>query len=169
MNHSIKNIGILAHVDAGKTSLTEHFLLLGEASLEALATIDENLMEKYFNGESILDEELLNGLIMMMPEAKRKDDAEFHAKVFKVEHDKILGRIAYLRNFQRQLCVRDTVFNQRLQKEEKAAQIFRFSGKKAQGLVKYTMPKPCWAVMLFEIEPLPPGSGFRYESMVRTM
>lgn len=32
----------------------------------------------------------------------------------------------------------------------------------------YTMPKPCWAVVYFFIEPLPKGSGIVYESQVRT-
>lgn len=36
----------------------------------------------------------------------------------------------------------------------------------ASGFVAYTMPKPCWAVMRFEIEPLPRGSGIRYSSVV---
>lgn len=30
----------------------------------------------------------------------------------------------------------------------------------------YTMPKPCWAVTRFRVEPLPPGSGLRYQSVV---
>ncbi|WP_204244996.1 TetM/TetW/TetO/TetS family tetracycline resistance ribosomal protection protein [Cloacibacillus sp. An23] len=38
--------------------------------------------------------------------------------------------------------------------------------KKGRGFVEYTMPKPCWAVMLFEIEPLPLGSGVVFESAV---
>ena len=32
----------------------------------------------------------------------------------------------------------------------------------------YTMPKPCWAIVEFLIEPLPKGSGIIYESNVRT-
>ena len=32
----------------------------------------------------------------------------------------------------------------------------------------YTMPKPCWAIVTFLIEPLPNGSGIIYESKVRT-
>ncbi|MCB2289871.1 TetM/TetW/TetO/TetS family tetracycline resistance ribosomal protection protein [Clostridium sp. CS001] len=32
----------------------------------------------------------------------------------------------------------------------------------------YTMPKPCWAIVTFLIEPLPIGSGIVYESQVRT-
>lgn len=36
------------------------------------------------------------------------------------------------------------------------------------GEESYTMPKPCWAVVDFFIEPLPRGSGIIYESQVRT-
>lgn len=35
----------------------------------------------------------------------------------------------------------------------------------AYGFEAYTMPKPCWAVVKFLIEPLPRGSGFVYESI----
>lgn len=38
--------------------------------------------------------------------------------------------------------------------------------KRAHGYVEYTMPKPCWAVMDFEIEPLPLGTGVVFESTV---
>lgn len=36
----------------------------------------------------------------------------------------------------------------------------------AEGFEAYTMPKPCWAVVRFLIEPLPRGSGFQYECRV---
>ncbi|MBU3112395.1 elongation factor G [Clostridium lacusfryxellense] len=36
------------------------------------------------------------------------------------------------------------------------------------GESRYTMPKPCWAIVEFLIEPLPKGSGVVYESLVRT-
>lgn len=35
-----------------------------------------------------------------------------------------------------------------------------------EGFDAYTMPKPCWAVLRFRIEPLPRGSGLIYESVV---
>ena len=35
----------------------------------------------------------------------------------------------------------------------------------AWGFECYTMPKPCWAVVKFYLEPLPPGSGLVYESV----
>jgi len=37
---------------------------------------------------------------------------------------------------------------------------------KAQGYARYTMPKPCWAVTRFEIEPGERGSGIVYQSKV---
>ena len=36
----------------------------------------------------------------------------------------------------------------------------------ASGFVVYTMPKPCWAIMRFEIEPAPRGSGVTFKSTV---
>ncbi len=38
--------------------------------------------------------------------------------------------------------------------------------QKGEGFEAYTMPKPCWAVVRFLIEPLPRGSGFQYECRV---
>ncbi len=35
-----------------------------------------------------------------------------------------------------------------------------------EGFVAYTMPKPCWAVLKFEIEPAPRGSGVTFSSSV---
>ncbi len=37
----------------------------------------------------------------------------------------------------------------------------------AEGLEVYTMPKPCWAVVRLLVEPLPRGSGIRYESVIK--
>lgn len=39
--------------------------------------------------------------------------------------------------------------------------------KKAEGYVRYWMPKPCWAIMTFLIEPGAIGSGVVYDSKVR--
>ncbi len=39
-------------------------------------------------------------------------------------------------------------------------------GKTAEGFVRYWLPKPCWAIMKFRIEPLPTGSGVIFESIV---
>ncbi|KIL40446.1 GTP-binding protein [Gordoniibacillus kamchatkensis] len=36
-----------------------------------------------------------------------------------------------------------------------------------EGFVSYTMPKPCWAILRFRIEPGERGSGLQYSSMAR--
>ncbi|MCI3921445.1 TetM/TetW/TetO/TetS family tetracycline resistance ribosomal protection protein [Paenibacillus sp. TRM 82003] len=36
-----------------------------------------------------------------------------------------------------------------------------------EGFVAYTMPKPCWAILRFRMEPLPRGSGLQYGAQVR--
>ena len=38
--------------------------------------------------------------------------------------------------------------------------------KKAEGYIRYWMPKPCWAIMTFLIEPAPLNSGVIYSSVV---
>lgn len=49
----------------------------------------------------------------------------------------------------------------------KPAVIYRETiAKAASGFVAYTMPKPCWAIMRFEIEPAPRGSGVTFKSKV---
>ncbi|XEC95248.1 GTP-binding protein [Paenibacillus tarimensis] len=36
-----------------------------------------------------------------------------------------------------------------------------------EGFIAYTMPKPCWAILRFRIEPGSPGSGLQYSAQVR--
>lgn len=36
-----------------------------------------------------------------------------------------------------------------------------------EGFVAYTMPKPCWAILRFQMEPLPRGAGLQYDAQVR--
>lgn len=40
--------------------------------------------------------------------------------------------------------------------------------KSGYGFAAYTMPKPCWAIVRFYIEPMPRGTGLIYECKVRT-
>lgn len=49
----------------------------------------------------------------------------------------------------------------------KPAVIYRETiAQAAEGFVAYTMPKPCWAIMKFLIEPAPRGSGVTFASQV---
>ena len=46
--------------------------------------------------------------------------------------------------------------------------IFKETPKiKAKGYESYTMPKPCWAKVELEIEPLPRGSGLKFKSVIK--
>ena len=38
--------------------------------------------------------------------------------------------------------------------------------RKATGFAAYTMPKPCWAILEFDLEPAPRGSGISFASVV---
>ena len=38
--------------------------------------------------------------------------------------------------------------------------------ERARGFVAYTMPKPCWAILEFDLEPGPRGSGVTFSSVV---
>ncbi len=60
----------------------------------------------------------------------------------------------------------DTRFGMKV-RFSKPAVIYRETiAKAASGFVAYTMPKPCWAIMRFEIEPAPRGSGVTFRSNV---
>lgn len=60
----------------------------------------------------------------------------------------------------------DTRFGMKV-RFSKPAVIYRETiAKAASGFVVYTMPKPCWAIMRFEIEPAPRGSGVTFRSNV---
>ncbi len=79
-------------------------------------------------------------------------------------HIKVMGPI--------QLEILDSVLESRYSLKVTFGQpsvIYRETPSRAgEGYVAYLMPKPCWAILRFRIEPGPPGSGLRYESLVRS-
>ena len=60
----------------------------------------------------------------------------------------------------------DTRFNMKVTFSKPAVIYKETITKAASGFVAYTMPKPCWAIMRFEIEPAPRGSGVTFKSTV---
>ena len=40
-------------------------------------------------------------------------------------------------------------------------------GKSGCGEEAYLMPKPCWAIVKLRVDPLPPGSGIQFESVIK--
>ena len=130
---------------------------------EALAERDENILDTYLNGGKISDElkavtltklikeenlfpvlsgsalkdegiqNLLDFIYKYMPRAEHYD-GEPSAIVFKVEHDKTMGRIAHIRMFGGRLKSRDTVYNVTREKDEKITQIRKFQGAKSENV-----------------------------------
>ena len=60
----------------------------------------------------------------------------------------------------------DTRFGMKVSFSKPAVIYKETIAKPASGFVAYTMPKPCWAIMRFEIEPAPRGSGVTFKSTV---
>ncbi len=84
-----------------------------------------------------------------------KKEKEFHLKILgpiqtEVLKDSLLNRFGIASSFQSPKI------------------IYKETPKSsAEGFVRYWMPKPCWAIMKFMVEPLSPGSGVHFESKVR--
>lgn len=83
-----------------------------------------------------------------------KDERELHIKIMGKIQVEVLERIIEQRYGLKAIFEQPTV----IYKETPA--------KAGLGIVRYTMPKPCWAVILFKIEPLEQGSGVHYSSIV---
>ena len=79
-------------------------------------------------------------------------------------HIKVMGPI--------QLEILDSVLEERFGLKVTFGQpsvIYKETPSRAgEGYIAYLMPKPCWAILRFQIEPGPPGSGLVYESLVRS-
>lgn len=69
--------------------------------------------------------ELLDAVISWLPRASEKQTGELAGYVFKLEHDREVGRVAYVRMYGGALKNRDTVFA-----DEKVTQIRKWSGAK---------------------------------------
>ncbi|RLD40367.1 MAG: GTP-binding protein [Bacteroidetes bacterium] len=127
---------------------------------ESVLNNDEVLMERYLNNENITTDELkqsmsqqvldnklfptllgsakyaigiielLDAITQFMPTAKGDPSAAVSGIVYKVEHDKTIGKIASVRLFNGTLKNRDMVFNASQDKEEKISQIRKLRGQK---------------------------------------
>ena len=132
-----------------------------EQALETLAEKDEEVLVKFLNDESLKwklistkvvelthkqqliplfcgvakngigMDELMEGVINFLPDAPNNIQSEPTGLVFKLDHDKTLGKIAHVRLFSGIVRNRDTIINHSQQKEEKIAQIKKvFTDKK---------------------------------------
>lgn len=124
-----------------------------ETLCEAIVETDDDLLAQFLEGESLAFQalnqalmratakstlfpvvagvaksgvgitELLDALVTYLPQAEDRSQMPFSAVVFKIEHDKVLGKMAYLRLFAGKLAARVKVFNATRDKEEKAGQL----------------------------------------------
>ncbi|KRF02431.1 GTP-binding protein [Paenibacillus sp. Soil766] len=79
-------------------------------------------------------EELLAAVLDYLPEPRGDAEQPLSAVVFKVERDKSMGRMAYVRLYEGTIRNRDTVVNATQGVEEKVTQIRRIDGRKAEDL-----------------------------------
>ncbi|MEN8139411.1 MAG: translation factor GTPase family protein [Bacteroidota bacterium] len=136
----------------GKESFDEDFDSLGQAVLSVQVEASE---EKDYQklGEAM---EILNIEDPQLDLMWYKEEREFHIKILgpiqtEVLKDTISTRFGIEANFLTPKV------------------IYKETPKKsAEGFVRYWMPKPCWAIMTFLIEPAPPGSGVTFTSKVRS-
>ncbi len=136
-----------------KNTQNNELTLLQEKYIELLAEQNDQLLDDYLNGIEISGErvhkiiqelslkadlfpvmlgiakvgegiqKLLDAVLEYIPSAKTDSDSELSGLVFKLEHDKKLGRLAHIRLFKGILKNRDTVYNYSLNIEEKIARI----------------------------------------------
>jgi len=131
-----------------------------EQSIESLADLDEEILEKYLEGEELRWDEvrnklkelsnkqklvpvftgvaklgigiesLLRGIIDFLPDAKMDSNTDVSAMVYKLEHDNVLGKLAHVRIFGGNLKTRDLINNFTLKKGGKIAQIKKVTAGK---------------------------------------
>lgn len=143
---------ILAGDILGKGLATDNFNTISQAvlSVQAMA-VEEKDYQKL--GEAL---EILNIEDPQLDFQWYKTEREFHLKILgpiqtEVLKDNLLHRFNIAANF-----LPPKVIYKETPKQA------------AEGYVRYWMPKPCWAIMTFLIEPAPLGSGITFTSKVRT-
>jgi len=132
--------------------------------IESILNNDEALMDRYLNNDifqiedlkksmaaQVLDNklfpllfgsakfdigirELLDAITQYMPVAEGDPSAVVSGIVYKVEHDKTIGRIASVRLYNGSLKNRDVIFNATQAKEEKISQIRKLQGQKYEDI-----------------------------------
>ena len=135
----------------GEIVYDQDYSSLGESVLSVQAIPDQ---EKDYQslGEAL---EILNNEDPQLDFQWYKNEREYHLKILgpiqtEVLKDNLLNRFAIESSFL------------------KPKVIYKETPKSAaEGYVRYWMPKPCWAIMTFYIEPGVLGSGVVFESKVR--
>ncbi len=143
---------VLAGDVLGRTKFVDEFNTISQAvlSVQALAQEEKDYQKL---GEGL---EILNIEDPQLEFQWYKEEREFHLKILgpiqtEVLKDSLVNRFDIAADF-----LPPTVIYKETPKQS------------AEGYVRYWMPKPCWAIMIFLIEPAPLGSGVTFISKVRT-
>ncbi|MFS1515034.1 GTP-binding protein [Bacillus sp. SCS-151] len=135
-----------------------------ERLVEAVSEHDDSILHKFLEGEEITNDllkekinllsarcdlfpilfgasnkgigikELMDAMVDYLPQPKGSKDAPLAGVVFKIERDKKLGRLAYVRLFEGSIQNRNTITNVTQNIEEKVTQIRKVRGNKSEDL-----------------------------------
>ena len=136
----------------GSENLTDAYAKIGKAILgvEVVAQDDKDYQKL---GEAL---EILNVEDPILDFKWFKEEKEFHLKILGPIQTEVLKE-----NLMQRWGIEAEFLKPKVIYKETPS-------KSAQGYVRYWMPKPCWAIMTFLIEPAPLGSGVSFTSNVRT-
>ncbi len=143
---------VLAGDVLGETIFEDDFKSIHQAVLSVQAVAEE---EKDYQklGESL---EVLNIEDPQLDFQWYKSEREFHLKILgSIQTEVLKGSLANRFGITANFLPPKVIYKETPKRP-------------AEGYVRYTMPKPCWAVLRFLIEPAPLGSGVTFTSKVRT-
>lgn len=136
----------------GSENLTDDYSKISEAILgvQVIAKEDKDYQKL---GEAL---EVLNIEDPILDFKWFKEEKEFHLKILGPIQTEVLKE-----NLAQRWAIEAEFHKPKVIYKETPSQ-------SAEGYVRYWMPKPCWAIMTFLIEPAPLGSGVSFTSNVRT-
>lgn len=136
----------------------------GQKAIESIADLDEDILEKYLNGEPIYSQnvmekacgyckslklvpvmgaiakedmgttDLLDAILKFLPPSANNSEGEMAGLVFKIEHDAKLGRLAHIRVFNGTLKAKELIRNNTQQSDEKVAQLKKIVAQKMESI-----------------------------------
>ncbi len=136
----------------GSQDLSDGFTKISKAVLGVeVKALDDKDYQKL--GEAL---EILNIEDPMLDFKWFKDEREFHLKILgPIQTEVLKESLAQRWEIEAEFLKPKVIYKET-------------PSKSAEGYVRYWMPKPCWAIMTFLIEPAPLGSGVSFTSKVRT-